>query len=96
MSGEVFKGVDAVEWHWLRKHHERDALWTVVQEIDLNAVAEALAQDDAARVRQWLEDGQLAKPSETQLTTWNSDPTRKLRMAIVQPFVLTQEIPEQE
>lgn len=86
-------GAEAVEWHWLRPHHERDALWVVSPALDLAAVAAALAHDDAPLVRQWLAAGQLAKPSAAQLTTWNAAPLTMLTMMIVQPFVLVQERP---
>lgn len=82
---------EAVEWHWLRPHQERDALWVVAAKLELPEVAAALARDDAAAVRGWLASGALAKPDAAQLERWNAAPTVKLRMAIVQPFVLVQE-----
>lgn len=84
-------GVEIVAWHWLRAHHQRDALWVVAAALDLEAVGTALAQDDAESVRAWLAAGSLRKPEKEQLDRWESDPLHPLSMLIVQPFVLVQE-----
>jgi len=80
----------AIEWHWLRPHHEQGRLY-VVAGLDLAAVAHAFARDDSATVRGWLAAGTLAKPALAQLEQWDADPTIPLNMIIVQPFVLVQE-----
>lgn len=84
-------GVEIVVWHWLRPHHERDALWVVATALDLEAVGAALTRDDAELVRAWLASGSLRKPEKVELDNWNSDPLHPLSMVIVQPFVLVQE-----
>ena len=84
-------GAEIVTWHWLRPHHQRDALWVVAKALDLKAVGAALTRDDAEAVRAWLADGSLCKPDKEQLDNWESDPLHPLSMLIVQPFVLVQE-----
>ena len=84
-------GAEIVAWHWLRPHHQRDALWVVATSLDLEAVGAALARDDAEAVRAWLADGSLSKPAKEQLDCWESEPLHPLAMLIVQPFVLVQE-----
>lgn len=84
-------GVEIVAWHWLRAHHQRDALWVVAAALDLEAVGAALAHDDAESVRAWLADDSLRKPDKIELDSWESDPLHPLSMLIVQPFVLVQE-----
>jgi hypothetical protein len=84
-------GVETVAWHWLRPHHQRDALWVVAAGLDLEEVGAALTRDDAAAVRDWLADGSLCKPKQEQLERWESNPLHTLAMLIVQPFVLIQE-----
>lgn len=85
------EGAELVEWHWLRPHHQRDALWIVARELDLEEVGAALARDDAAAVRTWLATGSLQKPDSAQLERWEKNPVQQLAMLIVQPFVLVQE-----
>jgi len=91
-GGAAPLGVEVVEWIWLKPHHERDALWLADSALDLAEVARAMAEDDAASVRLWLLEGRLAKPSPEQVASWNAEPLQKLRMVIVQPFVLAQEL----
>lgn len=90
---ELAEQIAAVEWHWLRPHHEQGRLYAVAADLDLADVALAVARDDSAAVRGWLAAGTLAKPDATQLAQWNADPTRPLNMVIVQPFVLVQARP---
>lgn len=85
--------IGEVTWHWLRPHQQREAIYCVVAELELARVGAAVAADDAAAVRGWLASGALARPTPAQLERWEADPTRPLRMLIVQPFVLIQELP---
>jgi len=84
-------GVETVAWHWLRPHQQRDALWVVATDLELEAVGAALSRDDAAAVRAWLANGSLCKPDQEQLARWENNPLQTLAMLIVQPFVLVQE-----
>lgn len=88
---EAELGVEVVAWHWLRPHQQRDALWVVATDLDLEVVGAALAGDDAEAVRGWLADASLRKPEEAEIERWESDPLLSLAMLIVQPFVLVQE-----
>lgn len=85
--------IGEVTWHWLRPHQQRDALYCVAAGLELAVVGAAIAGDDVAAVRGWLASGALARPGQEQLAIWEADPTRSLRMLIVQPFVLIQELP---
>ena len=90
-TNETALGAESVAWHWLRPHHQRDALWVVATTLNLEEVGAALARDDATAVRAWLADGSLRKPDKEELDRWESDPLHPLLMLIVQPFVLVQE-----
>jgi len=93
---ELVEQIVAVEWHWLRPHHEQGRLYLVSADLDLVAVALAIAADDSAAVRGWLAAGTLAKPDAGQVAQWHADPTVSLNMVIVQPFVLVQAIADKE
>ena len=93
MQDQLQEEIGDVTWHWLRPHQQRDALFCVAPELELARVGAAVAADDAAAVRGWLASGALARPTPAQLERWEADPTRSLRMLIVQPFVLIQELP---
>jgi len=85
--------IESVEWHWLRPHLERGALIVVAPEFDLAEAAARISADDSTHVGAWIADGQLAKPTHTQIASWEKDPTRTFRMLIVQPYVLIQARP---
>jgi hypothetical protein len=93
LQKKLAEEIGEVTWHWLRPHLQRDALFCVAPELDLAAVGAAIAVDDAASVRGWLSSGALVRPQPQQVERWEADPTRSLRMLIVQPFVLIQDLP---
>jgi len=83
--------IDETEWNWLRAHMERGGLILVDDSLDLAEAAFKVAADDVAVIEQWVSDGKLGKPSETQIQHWNEDKQKKFAMLIVSPYVLIQE-----
>lgn len=83
--------IDETEWSWLRAHLERGGLILVDDSLDLAEAALKIAADDVAVIEQWVSDGKLGKPSETQILHWNEDKQKKFTMLIVSPYVLIQE-----
>lgn len=81
-----------VNWRELKIHLKRDALITVAEEIDILAVAVAVAEDDGNKVEGWVSSEQLGKPTESQLKSWEKTQDKKFRMLIVQPYILIQEV----
>jgi len=85
--------VEQAKWEWLEPHLKRDALILVSPNLDLVEVGVAIAQDETSLVKQWIETGQLQKPSSNQLSLWHSQPSKSFKALIVQPYVLVQEPP---
>ncbi len=81
-----------VTWRELRIHLRRDALVTVAGELNLVAVACAVAADEAARVEAWIAGGQLAKPTVSELAEWETSLDKPYLMLIVQPYILIQAV----
>ena len=81
------------EWSLLLPHAQADRLIIVSLKLQLYTVANAVAADDRDLVQGWVDAGEIAKPTPEQLKLWDATPTKPFRMAIVQPFVLAQEIP---
>jgi hypothetical protein len=77
-----------VEWSALIPHAQRDALIVVSPSLDLIEVGEAIANDNAPLVQEWIREQLIHKPSVDELSTWNAQPTKKFSTLIVQPFVL--------
>lgn len=72
-------------------HAERNALFLVGAGAALADVAVAVARDDQAAVKGWVEDGTLRRPSLEELETWKTSPIT-FYSVIVAPFVLCQPI----
>jgi len=83
--------IDETEWSWLRAHLEQGGLILVNDSLDLAEAALKVAADDVATIEQWISDGMIGKPSETQILLWNGDKRKKFAMLIVSPYVLIQE-----
>lgn len=81
------------EWSILKPHAARGAVFWVSPHLDLLTVARAVADDDTARVSSWLKSAELARPTESQLESWDSTPSRTFKSIVVQPYVLMQELP---
>lgn len=80
----------AITWQELQPFFARGALLWVDGQQDLVAVAEAVASNDQAKVRQWMELGVLGKLEDAQAEDLLArDP--QLWAVVVAPWVLVQE-----
>ena len=88
LRAHLARQVLRVDWRPLRPHAERGALILVDSSLDLVDVALAVAQDDAPRVRKWMEARQLQNPTVEQVEAWADEREEKFTALIVQPYVL--------
>lgn len=86
---EKFKTeIESADWSMLSQHNQRGALF-VVKDIELVDAACALAKDDTISVKLWLDNGNLAKPTQELIENWEKTPNQELAdFLIVQPYVL--------
>jgi len=89
---QLLEELAEVEWSDLIPHAQRDALIVVSDSLNLIEVAEAIAGDRVAEVQNWIGEKLLEKPTQEQLSDWNSHPNNLFNTLIVQPFVLIQSI----
>jgi len=82
--------VHRVDWRPLSPHAKRGGLVLVDPRLDIVEVALAVAQDDSARVQQWMQSQQLARPSDEQMESWRDETEERFTVIIVQPYVLAQ------
>ena len=59
--------------------------------LELAEVAAAVASDDQAKVKEWIDDESLRRPTVDEVTAWADDPVA-FYAVIVQPFVLCRPI----
>lgn len=80
----------AISWQELQPVFARGALLQVAGDCDLVEAALAVAQDDSAKVAQWMANGQLGRLEVEQAQDWLArDPD--LWAVVVAPWVLVQE-----
>ena len=78
-------------WQDLAPHFARQALLWVAPHVDLLDVAVAMAEDDLARVQDWLGRRDVLRPGESMAAQWALEPPR-FQAVIVQPWVIAQEL----
>lgn len=79
-----------ISWQELQPFFARGQLMTVATTLDLVEVAQAVAEDQGAKVAAWLQSGQLAKVDEARAQDYlQRDP--QLWAVVVAPWVLVQE-----
>ena len=92
IKNQLLEELAEVEWSDLIPHAQRDAIILVSDSLNLIEVAEAIASDNVQLVQNWIATKLIEKPSQEQLSNWNSLPTSLFNTLIVQPFVLIQSI----
>ena len=92
LKAELAKDLDQAEWEWLVPHVKRDSVLIIAKELNLVDVGIAIASDNLRSVQHWISEQLIQKPSETQLSDWNSSPQKRFNTLIVQPYVLIQEL----
>ena len=92
LKAELAKDLDEAQWEWLIPHVKRDSVLIIAKELNLVDVGIAIASDNLQSVQHWISEQLIQKPSETQLSNWNSDPQKRFNTLIVQPYVLIQEL----
>jgi hypothetical protein len=80
----------SITWKELQPFFAKGALLWVEPSLDLIEVAQAVAENDAAKVSAWLSTGNVAKVAEPRaLELFERDPT--LWAVVVAPWVLIQD-----
>ncbi|WP_127718461.1 DUF2288 family protein [Halobacteriovorax sp. HLS] len=81
---------EAASWKILEEHHEREALLIVDKELDLIEVGISIANDEVAKVKDWLTSQQLMRPDEQMVLDFAEDDSMSFEFIIIQPYVLAQ------
>jgi hypothetical protein len=78
-----------LHWHELLPHFASGNVVAVDAGLDLIDVAVRVSLDEAARIKQWMDDGMFGRISDAQASAWlNDDPA--LWTVIVKPWILVQ------
>ncbi len=82
--------IGTVSWSWLRPHEKRKILFQVAEKLDLIEVAIAVAEDQAGKVKSWLENDDLVQPTLKQIAKWEKS-GGLFSGIIVKPYVFFKE-----
>lgn len=78
-----------LHWHELLPHFASGNVVAIDARLDLIDVAVRMSLDEAAQIKQWMEDGLLERVSDAQASTWLKDDPA-LWTVIVKPWILVQ------
>lgn len=82
-----------IRWSELETHFAAGHLITVATELDLIIVARAMAEDDTAKLKQWMESQLVIPTNDAQALEWQST-NAELWAAVIKPWVLVQAVVE--
>ncbi len=80
-----------ISWSELARFFAQGRVLGVAQGLDLPAVAAAIAEDDAAKVRAWKDAGQLKPVPDEQARDWFAQDVDVWAVTIA-PYVLVQPV----
>lgn len=89
---QLSEEIAQMPWCDLIPHVKRDRVIFVNPSLNLLEVGEAMANDNATLVSQWINKGLISKPTQPQLSDWNDNLQQKFNTIIVQPFILISQI----
>ena len=78
-----------ISWEELQPHFARGAAVYVAPDLDLIAVARHVAEDEAAPLKQWMEQGKFGAVSDDMARTFLAD-KQEMWAVVVAPWVLVQ------
>ena len=78
-----------ISWEELQPHFARGAAVYVAPDLDLIAVARHVAEDEAAPLKQWMEQGKFGAVSDDMARTFLAD-NQEMWAVVVAPWVLVQ------
>ena len=90
LYGKLLGETAAISWHELQPFFARGVVLWVAAALDLIGVAQAVAEDDKARIGAWMAAGEVNLLQAAQAEDWLArDPS--LWAVVVAPWVLVQE-----
>lgn len=85
------KELDKLPWKELARHHAFGKLLLVKAPVDLLDAAIAVANDDTANVKSWMEQQLIGPPSDEEIKSFAESNEREFLVSIISPFILVQE-----
>lgn len=85
--------IDVASWELLGPHVERNAVFVIDPELQLEHVGLAIARDDIESVKHWQNEKMIRGPQQDEIDRWSENPTKNsVEFLIIQPYVLVKEL----
>lgn len=90
LKEKLSKDVLDTNWEPLARHFARGTVYMLDEDLDLIEVGEAMATDNVAQIKRWLDDGLLCPPTPEEATLFAKNDDILFKMLIIEPYVLVQ------
>lgn len=90
LKEKLKKDVLETTWEPLAPHFAKGTVYLLDEDLDLVEVGEAMAKDDVAHIKRWLDDGLMAPPTPEEATLFAKNTDILFKMLIIEPYVLVQ------
>lgn len=90
LRGQINLETAQIAWRELQRYFASGATIFVSPTLDLVDVAYQIAQDNAAQVAAWMEEGQIARVTDDQALRWY-EADALVWAVVARPYVLIQE-----
>lgn len=80
-------------WEPLAPHFAKGSTYLVDEDLFLQDVGLAMAEDNVTQVKEWLDHGLLYPPTEVQAKSFSENSEILFDMLIIEPYVLIQQKP---
>jgi len=89
LHDKINRETGRIKWTELERHFASGSVVWVSETLDLIEVALRVAHDDRDSIARWMNEGSLARVSDTQAQGWLAEDAT-LWASVVSPFVLVQ------
>lgn len=90
LKEKLEKEILETTWEPLAPHFARGSVYLLDQDLELVEVGQAMATDDVAQIKKWLDDGLMSPPTPEEATSFAKNPDYSFKMLIIEPYVLIQ------
>lgn len=90
LTTKINRETARIEWSALEQHFAQGNLISVDKELDLVVVAKAVADDDTAQIKAWMDAAQVMTTNDQQALLWQKN-NQELWAVVIKPWILVQD-----
>lgn len=91
LKEKILEDLAEADWDMLRVHNERGMVFIVSASLELGDIAVAMSLDKTQLVKNWLDNGDLFRPKEEQVSEFEKEKFKKIgKFLIIQPYIIVQ------